>query len=169
MEREGFLLIGKIIGAHGVRGAIKIHSYAQSLSVFEPGSRIYLRGKQDWEKTYTIRWAKPHGKAVLLALAEIDNRDSAEALRGVSLFIDRKSLPEPEQGEYYWVDIIGLYVYTTKGACIGRVTSIMPTGSNDVYVVEDKGKERLIPALESVVLNIDLKNKRMTVELPEGL
>lgn len=173
MGKDGFLTIGKIVGAHGVKGNTKVHSYAESLSVFEPGSSILVINAQGIEKTFEIKWAKPHSRGALLSLQGIDSRKSAEALIGSELFITRKSLPELEDGSYYWSDIIGLSVFTTDEQCIGRVESIIPTGSNDVYVVKDLSKdhdnETLIPALESVVLEIDLENKTMRVDLPEGL
>ena len=173
MEKEGFLTIAKIISVHGVKGNIRISSYAESLSVFKPGSHLILKTADAREREYTIRWVKPHSKTTLLSLKEIENRNSAEALIGAALLIEKATLPELEEGTYYWFDIIGLSVYTVKEEYIGKVDSIMPTGSNDVYVVKDplKGQkyERLIPALESVVRSIDLKMKTMRVDLPEGL
>ena len=173
MEKEGFLTIAKIISVHGVKGNIRISSYAESLSVFKPGRHLILKTADAREREYTIRWVKPHSKTTLLSLKEIENRNSAEALIGAELLIKKATLPELEEGTYYWFDIIGLSVYTVEGEYIGKVDSIMPTGSNDVYVVKDplKGQkyERLIPALESVVRSIDLKMKTMRVDLPEGL
>lgn len=173
MKKDGFLTIGKIVGAHGVKGNNKVHSYAESLSVFEPGRSILVINAQGIEKTFAIKWAKPHGRGALISLKGIDSRKSAEALIGSELFITQESLPVLEDGSYYWSDIIGLSVFTTDEQCIGRVESIIPTGSNDVYVVKDPSKdqdnETLIPALESVVLEIDLKHKTMRVDLPEGL
>jgi len=108
-----------------------------------------------------------------LSLREIESRTQAEALVGSKLFIEKKSLPKPEDGGYYWFDIIGLSVFTVKGEYIGRVASIMPTGSNDVYIVKNSAggrqEEMLIPALSSVVVSIDLEKKTMRVDLPEGL
>lgn len=168
-----FLSIGKIVGAHGVKGNIKVHSYAESLSVFEPGRSILVINTKGIEKTFEINWAKPHSRGGLLSLRGIDSRKSAEALIGSELFITRESLPELEDGVYYWSDIIGLSVFTIDEQYIGRVESIIQTGSNDVYVVKDLSRdhdnETLIPALESVVLEIDLENKTMRVDLPEGL
>jgi len=173
VKKDGFLTIGKIVGAHGVKGNNKVHSYAESLSVFEPGRSILVINAQGIEKTFAIKWAKPHGRGALISLKGIDSRKSAEALIGSELFITQESLPVLEDGSYYWSDIIGLSVFTTDEQCIGRVESIIPTGSNDVYVVKDPSKdqdnETLIPALESVVLEIDLKHKTMRVDLPEGL
>jgi 16S rRNA processing protein RimM len=169
VETDGFLLIGKIVGAHGLRGALKVYSYAEYPSVFNPGGLIYLESGRGRKKTHTITWAKPHRKGVLLTFKGIDSRTDAEPLIGAELLINKKSLPKLEKGTYYWFDIVGLSVYTADNAYIGRVTSIMPTGSNDVYVVQDEDKEILVPALESVITDIDFMGKRMTVDLPEGL
>jgi 16S rRNA processing protein RimM len=169
VEADDFLLIGRITSAHGIKGALKVFSFAESPSVFESGRLIHLKGNLDREKTFTIQWAKPHARGLLLSLEGIDNRSKAESLIGAELFIEKKSLPALEEGTYYWFDIVGLSVFTIDDEYIGQVKSIIPTGSNDVYVVQDKNKEILVPALESVVIDIDLDNKRMIVVLPEGL
>lgn len=173
MEKNGFVPVGKIVGAHGVKGNIKVYSYAESLSVFKPGSLILLINPKGLEKSYKIRWVKPHGKLALLALEGIENRNSVKALMDSVFVIERSHLPEPEDGSYYWLDIIGISVFTTHDEYLGVVESIIPTGSNDVFVVRDPNKvhdnETLIPALGSVILEIDLKRKTMRVDLPEGL
>ena len=171
--KKGFLLIGKVVGAHGVNGNIKVYSYAESLTVFDPESRILVIDPKGLEKWYTVQWAKPHHRLILLALRGITNRSLVEPLVGAELFIEKKRLPELENGSYYWFELIGLEVFTTSDEYIGRLESIIATGSNDVYVVKNSKKgpdhEILIPALESVVLEIDLERKRMRVDLPEGL
>ena len=173
MAKNGFLPIGKIVGAHGIKGNIKAYSYAESLTVFEPDSSILLINARGIETYYKIRWVKPHNRLILLSLDSVKDRNSAENLIGSELFIEQSKLPELEEGSYYWFDIIGLSVFTHDDQYIGRVESIIPTGSNDVYVVKDPSQEQsgetLIPALESVVLEIDLKRKTMRVALPEGL
>ena len=105
MEKNGFLPVGKIIGAHGVEGNLKVHSYAESLSVFNPGSSILVARTGKIEKNYTIKWAKPHGRRILLSFEGIGNRNAAENLIGSKLLIERAALPEPEEGSYYWCDI----------------------------------------------------------------
>ncbi|MBW1694182.1 MAG: 16S rRNA processing protein RimM [Deltaproteobacteria bacterium] len=173
MEKKGFLPIGKIVGAHGVKGNVKVYSFAESLSLFEQESSILVVSAKGSEKIFKIKWIKPHGRVVLLSLEGIENRDQAETLIGSELFVKRDSLPKLVDGSYYWLDIIGLAVFTNDEKYIGRVESIIPTGSNDVYVVKDAQKDRdneiLIPAIESAVLEIDLEQKRMIVDLPEGL
>jgi 16S rRNA processing protein RimM len=171
--KDGFLPVGKIVGTHGVKGNLKVHSYAESVSVFKPDSLILAVHAGKIEKHFAIKWAKPHGKSILLSFKGIEDREKAKTLIGAKLFIERAALPELEEGVYYWVDIIGLSVFTTDNQYIGHVESVMPTGSNDVYIVKNNTKEDstevMIPAIESVVLEIDFENKTMRVALPEGL
>lgn len=172
MAASDVLPIGKIVSAHGVTGNVKIRSYAEPTAIFKPGALLLVRKNKGEEKTFSVKWTKPHAERVLLSLKGIENRTQAEALVGSHLFIEKKSLPKPADGDYYWFDIIGLSVFTVQGEYIGRVDSILPTGSNDVYIVknpEDRDAEILIPALSSVVVSIDLENKTMRVDLPEGL
>ena len=167
--KKGLILIGKIVGAHGVKGNCKIRSYAESLTVFQPGSEILIATSYGRKNVYEINWAKPHSKVDLLSLKGVTTRNQAQALIGSELFIEKAQLPELDDGSYYWYDLIGLEVFTTNNNYLGRLDSILQTGSNDVYVVKKDEDEILIPALESVVHTIDLEKKRMRVELPEGL
>ena len=150
MQKEGVLLIGKIVGVHGIKGGVKVYSYAESPSIFKPDGPVLLEDKHSRRRTLSIRRAQPHKRVVLLSFKEIGTRNEAETLIGSKLFINKKELPEPEPGTYYWTDIIGLSVYRNNGDYIGKITSILPTGSNDVYIVRDENDiETLIPALES--------------------
>jgi len=163
------VLIGKIVGIHGIKGTSKLRSYAESLSVFSPGNSILFRDLLGRETSYEINWVKPHTGIPLISFKGITNRDQAKALIGGELFIPQSKLPELDEDTYYWVDLIGIEVYTTTEEFLGRIESILETGSNDVYVVKKHETEVLIPALESVVLDIDLEHNRMQVDLPEGL
>ena len=163
------MLIGKIVGIHGIKGTNKLRSYAESLSVFSPGRSILVRDLRGREASYEIHWVKPHTGAPLVSFKGISNRDQAKTLIGAELFIPQSELPELDEDTYYWYDLIGIEVVTITGESLGRIKSIIETGSNDVYVVKSNEKEVLIPALESVVLEIDLEHKRMQVDLPEGL
>jgi 16S rRNA processing protein RimM len=173
VEKNGFIPVGKVIGVHGLKGTTKVYSYAESLSVFEPNSSILLKSAGGRREIYYINWVKPHPRGILLALKDITNRDQAQNLVGCEILIERTKLPELENGAFYWCDIIGLSVFSSEGEYLGRVASIIATGSNDVYVVKDpdnsKDREILIPAIESVVQEIDLERQTMRVVLPEGL
>lgn len=169
MENKEHVLIGKIVGVHGIKGTNKIRSYAESLSLFKPGRSILVRESNGQERSREINWVKPHTGTALISFKGISEHSQAKTLIDAELFVPKEELPELEEDTYFWFDLIGMAVYTTEDKYLGRIESIIETGSNDVYVVQDHKKEVLIPALESVVLDIDTKAKRMQVELPEGL
>lgn len=161
--------IGDVIGVHGLQGGLKIRSHADSLMPYETGRALYFEDIDGHSQTLVVAWVKPHGKGLLLALEGIDDRDAAEALIGRCIAVDKATLPELEDGTYYWFELIGLAVYTAQGQYLGILETILPTGSNDVYVVRNGNDEILVPALASVVQVIDIAQRRMEVVLPEGL
>jgi len=169
VEKKDHVLVAEIVGVHGIKGTNKIRSYAESLSLFKPGSSILVRERGGQEKRRVVKWVKPHTGTALLLFEGIVEHHQAQALIGAQLFVLKEDLGELEDDTHFWFDLIGMAVYTTEAAYLGRIESIIETGSNDVYVVQDNKKEVLIPALESVVVDIDVKNKRMQVDLPEGL
>ena len=169
VENEDHVLVGEIVGVHGIKGTNKIRSYAESLSLFNPGDSILVRESGGREKNRKIKWVKPHTGTALISFSGINERSQAEALVGAELLVPKKELTELAEDSHFWFDLIGMAVYTTEDKYLGRIESIIETGSNDVYEVCDGKKEVLIPAIESVVLDVDVKAKRMLVELPEGL
>lgn len=170
MEKESFLTIGKITGPHGVKGNLKIVSYTENLSVLEQDGRVFIRTPSGKIKAHIVKRAAPHKRGGLLSLEGVTDCDQADSLSGSELLIRRSALPELEKGTFYWFELIGLRVWTTDGRLLGSITSIIQTGSNDVYVVkQDNDMETLIPALESVIMEIDLEKQTMRVNLPEGL
>ncbi len=169
MKPENALLIGRIVGAHGTGGVCKIVSYAESLAVFVPGSHLFVETDDTHGQTCEVLWVKPHSKGALMALSGVGDRDTAAKLGGAALYIDKRRLPTLDEENYYWFELIGMEVYTQDGVFLGRLESILPTGSNDVYVVREADRETLVPALASVVRRIDTAQRRMEVVLPEGL
>ena len=166
---KDLVLIGKIVGAHGLGGTSKIKSYAESLEIFESGTTLLVRHPDGGDNCYEIDWIKSHSRGALLEFKEVTDRDQAKSLIGSELYIEKAKLPKLEAGTYYWFDLIGISVFTADDRCIGRLVSIIETGANDVYVVKNADKEILVPALQSVVRSIDIESKIMRVELPEGL
>ena len=163
------LLIAEIVGLHGLQGVVKLRSYADSPTLFEPGRTFRLENPDGQAQTHVVAWAKPHGKGMLLAIEGVNERDAAAALIGSRLSVDKATLPNLDDGTYYWFELIGLSIYTTQNQYLGTLESILPTGSNDVYVVRNGEEEILMPALASVVQLIDIDQRRMEVILPEGL
>jgi len=169
MTGDDVLVVGKVVGAHGIRGEVVIHFHDgtdRKLTTGDP-IRLTLPGKP--HASYRVTSARPHKGRFLVALDTITDRNQAEALIGAEVVADRASLPPLEDGEYYWRDLIGLSVYDVAHRHLGTLTAIFPTGSNDVYVVQQGADEILVPALESVVVSIDLNAGVMRVDLPEGL
>jgi 16S rRNA processing protein RimM len=173
VDNSHLLSIGKIVGVHGLRGVLKVFSYAESTARYTPGMPLHLKDSHGKEFILKIVWAKPHSKTILLSLEGIGNRDQAEELVGSNLFIEKAALEVLEEGTYYWADLMGLSVFSLAGDHLGEISAIVQTGSNDVYVVKKKEgtaeTEVLIPALESVVREVDLDRRTMRVDLPEGL
>lgn len=170
MESD-FLAIGKIVGAHGIRGEIKVQSHTEDNAFFQPGRALQVHREGGTEATFRATGCRPHKRNILLTLEGVDNRNKAEELIGFDIWIPKTDLPELEEGTYYWFEMIGLDVYAETDEYLGRLESIFPTGSNDVYVVINPhtSEEKLIPALRSVVAEVDLERKRMRVALPDGL
>jgi len=173
LNSSGAIAIGKIIGAHGLNGTSKVYSYAESPSIFKPDTAVTLRFEDGREEIFEINWSKPHRNIILLAFKGLTDRNQVKPLIGSEILLAKAALPEPGEDTYYWFDIIGLKVFSVDDQYLGRIEAIIPTGSNDVYVVKDPARgteyELLIPALETVVLNIDTQLKVMRVDLPEGL
>jgi 16S rRNA processing protein RimM len=173
MPSKEYVLIGKISSVHGIRGNLKVVSYADSPDIFETDRPFLVIDTRGESRRHRVDWVKPHGRGLIMAFHDVRDRNGAEALLQAEIYIKRSDLPEPEEGAYYWFDLIGLSVKDTDDAFLGKIASVMETGSNDVYVVKDIDRgasyEILVPALGSVVRSVDLEAGVMTVELPEGL
>ena len=158
------LVIGKINGAFGVCGQVKIFSYTH------PKEKI-LSYAPWWLETDTNGWVacrltngRQHNKAIIAQLDHCTSRDQALALVGKQLAIDLAQLPETDHGEFYWLDLIGLCVVNTQGLVLGKVDRLLETGANDVLVVNGE-KERLIPYIwDQVIRDVNIKKNQITVD-----
>jgi 16S rRNA processing protein RimM len=172
-SRDDLVLVGRVVGAHGIRGSLKVHSYAESLSVYQTGEGVRVALPDGSVRTMIIEWVQPHGRVLLMAVEAVTDRSQAESLIGSELFVDKACLPALEEDTYYWFDLLGLRVYNTTGALLGHLEEVIPTPGNDIYVVKGKQngqpRETLIPATGDVVLKVDLEGKTMIVDPPEGL
>lgn len=173
MPSEDLLLIGKIAGLHGIRGSLKVVSYAEMPDIFETDLTFLIVDTRGQTNTHTIDWVKPHKRGLLVSFHDVQDRDAAEKLIQAEIYMKKADLPILEEDTYYRFELEGLSVVDTDGKYLGRIESVFSTGSNDVYVVKDEtpgaDSELLIPALTSVVRSVDLDQGSMTVELPPGL
>lgn len=158
------ILVGRIHGAFGVRGEVKLESLTEpegNLLRYQPWT---LRDAQGRERTVAGARARPGGKGLIGALPGVEDRDAAEALRGAELFVPRSALPPPRDGEFYWIDLEGLRVANLEGVDFGTVASVFSNGANDVLVVRGD-RERMIPWLRpDYVRTLDFDDGRIVVD-----
>lgn len=163
------IAVGKVSGAHGIKGQLRFYSYSGNLETLQAMKDIRLLLSDGTIKHSSLIKAVRHGAKILLSLADVHTANDAEKLAGAELIIEQGQLPDLPDDEFYWQDLIGLSVVTDNGEHLGRLSKIMETGANDVYLVEGAEKEYLIPAISEVVRNIDLCKKVMTVSPLDGL
>ncbi len=162
---------GKIVAAHGIRGYVKVNCDPETGEIFSAGTPVLLKrpGCSDYTSAI-VKDVRYHGQVLFFLLENVLDRTSAESLRGSEILVEKSRLPQLDADTYYWSDIIGMTVVSTDGQCLGTVASIFETGGNDVYVVHTpESKEILLPAIASVILDIDVPRKVMRVNVPEGL
>ena len=155
------LAIGRIASPHGIRGEIRMYIFSHFPERIPELPYIYI-GNEDQPRKLTR--ARLKDNLAIMRVEGITSREMADELRGEVVRIDLEQAAPLEEGEYYHFELIGLTAVDESGAVIGQVTDIIETGANDVYVVtDDEGKETLIPALEDVVPEIDIEQRRMVV------
>lgn len=159
--------LGAVTGAHGVRGLVKVKPFTENPDdVAAYGPLEDERGS----RRFTLAVAGHHKDTVIARVEGVTDRDAAEALRGTRLYVARSALPEPEEGEFYHADLIGLAVVTVAGRELGRVTALYDFGAGDLieYVGAD-GKPGMLPFTEAAVPEVDVTGGRIVVDPPEGL
>ena len=184
--------IGRIADAWGIKGWFKVLPHSASPEALFSSKRWFLlppdrpmKPKRATEiaaaKTEQVAWTEPlllsikevkdHSDTVVACAQDINDRNAAEALRGARIFVPRSSFPSAAEGEYYWVDLIGLQVVNREGIVLGDVRDLMSTGPQTVLVIEaapeaEGGKpvERMIPFVSAFVDGVDLPAKRITVD-----
>lgn len=170
-----YLNVGRIVGTHGIRGEVRVQSNTDFPEVrFAPGSRLILLPPQEGEPmVLTVEKSRIHQSVYLVKFREWDNINQAEPFKGGRLVVRKEDqVPvDEESGEYYFHQIVGLTAVTTDGQELGRVKEILPLPANDVWVIQppDQKKDILIPYISEIVKDVDLKEKRITIEWMEGL
>ncbi len=165
------IVLGRIVAPFGVQGWVKIHPFGDDPASWRKMSHWWLSRDDtapdaQW-KQYTLNACRVHGKGLVAALAEIPDRNAAEAIDGYYIAAPREALPATAEGEYYWGDLVGLAVDNEAGEALGTVSGLLSTGAHDVLQVEDgegeDATERLIPFVAAYVLDVDLAARRIRV------
>ena len=154
------VVLGKIVGPYGLRGAVKVHPFADDPLAWAKLSHWWLGHEGDalglWRQTRVLR-CKAHGEVLVAELECLADRNASEAAHGVLVGVPRADLPPAAKNEYYWADLIGLEVKNSGGLCLGRVLGLIETPANAVLRVGDGERaEQLLPFVAAVVLDVDL-------------
>lgn len=154
------IVLGRIVAPFGVQGWLRVHPFGDDPDAWRKMPQWWLSDAADapaesW-RMHALEAIKRHGDGVVAKLAGIDGRDASEALGSCFIGAPREALPQPESGEYYWVDLVGLAVVNMQDRPLGRVKSLIETGANQVLVVADGERERLLPLVGHVVKAVDV-------------
>ena len=167
MELLKYLSIGYVLKPHGIKGELKVEPLTDNMYSFDYLDQVFLKKGREY-KPVKITGRKYGKNVVILKLDGYDDRSQSETLRNQYLWISRDSVLFLFEDIYYIADIIGCSVETEDGRFLGKVTSVIKTGSNDVYVVRDEGgNEVLVPALKKVVTEICLVDRKIVINAEE--
>lgn len=161
--------IGRVVRSHGLEGRVKVLSYLESTEALYDLSGLFVGRSLPEAVLFPLVAVRVGRGSFILQLSGIEDRDAAEKLRGLSVWMPSEKMQKLPEGEYYWRDIIGLQVLTEEDEILGRIESVFPTGGNDVYVCRGGGREILLPAIGDVVRKIDTDRGVMVVRLLKGL
>ncbi len=157
------IVLGRITAPYGVRGWLKLHPFGDDPAAWRAMKRWWL-GSDDREfsgwRAYSLQTLRAHGKAWVVKLTDVDDRDAAKALVGQYVGAPRSELPKPGTDEFYWADLVGLTVVNERRQTLGRVAGMIETGAHAVMVVKDgegeAATERLIPFVGAIVKDVDV-------------
>lgn len=165
-NQPSHLVIGRILTPHGIKGEVATQVLTDFPDRFGLLQTVYLGDELDPAVIESHRF---NNKRAILKLAGYDDRDQAQTLRGKVVHIPLEEAMPLDEDEYYVYEMVGLEVWTTEGEFLGSVDEILFTGANDVYVVRNGDREVLIPAISDVVKNVDIIERRVTVQMMQGL
>ena len=165
---SGFISIGKVVRAQGIKGLLRIKPFADA-ELFESLKDVYVGRDENAVKPYRVVSSQFHNGAILLGLDGIETMTDAEKLIGRDIFTEKDALEKLPEGEYYQFQIIGLETFTEDGRHLGRIEEIFSAGSSDIYVVREGAREYLIPAIADVVKEIDIAAGRVIISPMKGL
>jgi 16S rRNA processing protein RimM len=171
-DQEKRVCVGVITGVHGVRGAVRLKSFtAEPEDIAAYGPLEDERGQRRFALRLVNSARGGSAKGVLIAaISGIDDRDRAEALRGLRLYLPRSALPPTEEEEYYHADLIGLKAALADGTPIGTVRAVHDFGAGDTLEIErSEGQPAMVPFTRAVVPVVDLDGGRLVIDPPPGL
>lgn len=166
-----YLEVGKIVNTHGIRGEVRVQSSTDSPEErYAKGSQLVVKLSNTEYVTVTVKSHRVHKSFDLLTFEEYSNINDVEHFKTHYLMIDEDLLPELDDNEFYADHLIGSDVLDEAGELIGKLTDILFLPANDVWVVKRQGKkDLLLPNIKSVIKDVNLDDKKITVHVLEGL
>ena len=160
---EEKIVMGKILGPHGIKGWIKIHPFTEKKdSLIDHKILMASKDEKLWQ-SFEVESMDVGDKFILAKFKGVDDRNAAEKLNKFFISLDKSSLPKLDENNYYWHELIGLDVKNNEGMYFGKVDSLIETGANDVLVVMGD-KEYLIPYIKQVILEVNLETNMIRVD-----
>lgn len=166
---EPLVELGPIVNRHGIRGEVRFLPHNPDSEAAESAGALVLIRPDGRRERHRVRAARRHKRFVLLQLEGVADANAAEALVGCTVAVPRAALPPPGGDAVYHADLLGCTVVTTAGEPLGTVREMLVTGSNDVCVVRDDGREVLVPMIADVIATIDVAGRRVVVHPLPGL
>lgn len=161
------ICVGAVAGSYGVAGEVRLKSFCAEPEAIASYGPLYT---EDGSHSFTIQLTRPVAGGLGARMSGVQTKEQAEALKGVSLYVDRDRLPKLPDDEYYHSDLIGLEVRDTGGAVLGQVTAVHNHGAGDLLEIGGQGRKVvLLPFTMAVVPTVDLALRRVVVDMPDGL
>lgn len=158
------VIMGRVASAHGIRGWVKIQPFTEYVDSLLDYETWWLGNEQGPWREVEVQQCDVHGKVLVAQLQDCPDRNAAERLKGQLVAVPRSELPEQDEDEYYWSDLIGMAVVNEAGDRLGTVDKLLETGANDVLSVRGESGEILIPFVEAAIKQVDLQNKTILVD-----
>ncbi len=165
---SGKIEVGKIVTAVGIKGEVKLYSFGDDPEKFLNYKTLSVAGYGELD----IEKVRKHGNAAVIKLKGIDDRSSAEKLRGRAAYVEEADLRELPEGEYYIKDMIGLDVFDVDtGENVGTLAEVLQSGPQDIYRISiaESGKDALVPAVSEFIKNIDIEKGIIAISFIEGM
>jgi 16S rRNA processing protein RimM len=161
--------LGVVVGTHGLRGELKVRPLTPDSRSLLTASQVFFRDKGGRLHSYEPARAVLQKGNVLLRLRGLETIEAAQQLVGSDVLMRYIDLPELDNDEFYWYELQGLKVVDRTRGELGVLEELLVTGAHDIYVVNGRFGEVMVPAVSPFVLDIDLESGQITVDLPEGL
>jgi len=161
---DRLIVVGKALKPVGLRGEFKIYPYTEAPDIFKDFPFLFFE-----EERYEVAKTRIHQNLVVVSLKNVQTLEGAKNLTGKIVKTSSRFFPPPEDGEFFWYELIGLSVFDTQGERLGEVKSLVRTSAHDVLEIQTGKKELLIPFIDEIVKSIDVEQSRIIIDLLDGM